>query len=416
MVFYKGVYKMQSIVFFMFVFFLSCAKTKVDTNRGDLEDTNPPVTVSKWDPQERADTVVNSLFEAVVEDKGSEDINKILAQTTISIYSVNKKGDTVFGTAIQLKNLDTALFLLQKFTCEDLYHQNNKGESYVYLSAKHGYEELIHGIAKKCFENSLWWPDYEFSDLDPQTEDGETAIHIALNGAVANALNEEYDRGTLEFSWFPFLWAKNNKGENFVHTAIRDNRLNTIEWAVASYCREGDWERSENRFKSWPSAIWHGVWNGLQAYTYNIDQIFNMQNKKGQTGLHASSLALNTKAIRILVNCRWLDFSIEDNKGHIALQTFLSALDPQVQSHSQEIKDTFVLMAHQRNYLTTHITRIVDHQNHKEDSSLHISARLADPFFYNYMLQYGDIYLKNKENQTPEDIFKTTRNKLNSIP
>ena len=158
----------------LFLLCISCADTKIDTKQGDSEDQAPPVSVPKWDTQERADIVVNPLFEAVVENKSSEEINKVLSQSTLSIHAINKKGDTILGTAIQLKNLDMAVFLLTKFTCEDLSHQNNKGESYVYLSAKHGYEDLIHGIAKKCFENSLWWPDYEFSDLDPKTTEGET--------------------------------------------------------------------------------------------------------------------------------------------------------------------------------------------------------------------------------------------------
>ena len=399
-------------MFFMFMFFLSCADTQVKTNTNNPEDQADPVAIPKWNVAERAEIVVNPLFEAVVENKSPQSIDQMLSQSAVSLHTVNKKGDTVLGTAIQIKNLDMAGFLLKKFVCEDMSHQNNKGESYVYLSAKQGYEELIHQIAKKCFENSLWWPDYEFSDLDPKTEEGETAIHVALNGAVASTLNEEYDRGTLEYSWFPFLHARNNKRESFVHTAIRDNRLNTLEWAVDSYCREGEWERSNNRFKRWPSALWHELWNGFQGYVFNVDQVFNNQNKQGQTALHFASQALNTKAIQVLVNCRWLDFLKEDNNENIALQTFLSALDPQVQSHSQEIKDTFVLMAHQRNYITTHITRTVDHQNNKGDSALHISARLADPFFYNYLIKYGDSYLKNKENQNPSDIFETTQSKL----
>ncbi len=410
---------MQSIkAILVFLFLLSCAETKVDTSRGQSGDQDSPVSVPKVSPQERADIAVNPLFEAVVDNKSPEHIEQVLSQSTLSIHSVNKKGDTVLGTAIQLKNQDMALFLLKKFTCADLSHQNNKGESYVYLSAKHGYEDLIHSIAKKCFENSLWWPDYEFSDLDPETETGETAIHVALNGATASALNEEYDRGTLEYNWFPFLGAKNSKGESFVHTAVRDNRLNTLEWAVDFYCREGDWERSETKLKRWPATFLQWTWDGLQGYTFdswNIDQIFNKQDKQGQTALHLSSQALNIKAIRILANCRSLDFIMEDKKGNIALQNFLSALDPQKQNHSQEIKDTFVLLAHQRNYMSTHVTRTVDHQNHKGDSAFHISARLTDPFFYNYLVKYGDTYLKNEEGQTPESIFETTQSKLKQL-
>ena len=411
---------MQNIVllFVLCLFCLSCAKTTVSATP-DENGSGPPVAIPKWDPEERADIVVNPLFEAVVDNKNPEEIEKTLSQNTLSLYAVNKKGDTVLGTAIKLKNKDMALFLLEKFTCKDLSHQNEKGESYVYLSSKQGYEELIHSIAKKCFENSFLWPDYEFSDLDPKTIDGETAIHVALNGATAKALNEEYDRGSWEFSWFPFLGAKNNQGESFLHTAIRDNRLNIIEWALDTYCREGDWENSENELKRLPSATWHWFWNGLQGYTFdyvNIDQPFNKQDNQGKNALHRASETLNIKAITLILSCRYLDLLMDDKNENIALQTFLSALDPQIKNQAKEIKDTFVLMVHQRNYMSTYIARVVEHQNNKGDSSLHISARLSDPFFYNYLKKYGDIYLKNQEEQTSKEIFETTQNKIKSIP
>ncbi len=374
--------------------------------------------IAQMDPKEKEEVVTNELFEAVLDNKPEEEIDKILSDTNISVTSVNKRGDTSFGVAIQFKRKEKALLLVEKLQCEDLSHQNNKGESYLYLASREGYVELIHRIADKCYENDMLdFSDYEFSDVDPETLNGEIAIHVALNGAVAEALDYEYTRGTLEYSWFVFHKG-NDREESFLHKAVQDNRVNTVEWAVRTYCDESEWEQSESSWKQIPASIWNYISGGFQTYIYNVAQLVNYQDVENNTALHLAAQSLNTKIIRILSDCRWMDYLIENKNGNIALQVFLESLDDKLKNHSQEIKDTFVFLIHREIYFKEWVTNIsdtVDHQNKNDDSSLHISARLADPFFYNYLKKLSNVNLRNKEGRTPEEIFDSTRSKIKNL-
>lgn len=404
------------IVFICIFFFAGCGETQINLEE---TETDSPTFVPPMNPKEKEEIVTNPLFEALVGGQSTNDIDNIISNIGIPVTSINKRGDTVLGTAIQLKLKEKVFFLLEKFQCKDLSHQNNNGESYVYLAAKNGYADLIHRIVGKCYENDFFnGSNYEFSNLDPETENGEIAIHIALNGSVASALDYEYTKGTMEYSWWIFHKA-NDQEESFLHTAVNDGRSNTIEWAIHTYCHKGEWEQEDSGWwKRIPSAIFQKVWNGLQAFTWNISQLINYQDINGNTALHLASKSFDEQNIRLLSNCRWMDFLIENEEGNIALQVFLQALDHLLKEHSQNIKDIFVFLTHRETSLKKWITNIsdtVNHQNKQGDSALHISARLADPFFYNYLKQYADLYLKNNSGETPSAIFHTTQSRVDHL-
>ena len=417
--FFKNIYekfKIQIKTVIILLCFVSCGKTQI--NLEGETDVKNPTPVLQLSPKEKEEIIANDLFLAVVNNKSIAEIEKILSSTSLSLNSVNKREDTILGVAIQFKHEDLAFSLLQKYQCKDLSHRNKKGESYIYLSAKYGYVKLIHSIAGKCYENDMFdFKDYEFSDLDPETENGEIAIHAALNGSIAEALKYEYRKGTFEYLWFTF-YKKNKIGETFLHTAIKDNRINTVEWAIRAYCEEDGWEKSDSDWKQVPASIWNKSWNWLQTHVVNVDQLVNEQDVEENTALHLATQFLNIPIIRLLSSCRWMDFLIENKEGNIAFQVFLLALDPTVRNHNEAIKDTFVFLVHKETYLKewiSNVSKTVDHQNQQEDSSLHIAARLADPYFYNYLKKYGDLALKNENGITPEEIFKSTRSKIDGM-
>ena len=292
-------YKEPLFTFLFFLFFISCADTQVHYEIKEQVNT----ISATLDPKEKTEIITNSLFEAVLSNKTNEEIDQLLSSHKISIFSVNKRGDTVLGTAIQFRLKEKALFLLEKFQCDNnLRHQNKKGESYVYLSAREGYEELIHQIANKCYENNFFdFSDYEFSDLDTKAKNGEIAIHVALNGSVAETLNYEYDRGSLEYSFFPF-YTKNENTETFLHTAVRDGRINTIEWAVRHYCDKGEWEESDSGWKHWPAWATNHGWNIWQTHKWNLTtQLINHQNKEGKTALHLAASSHDIQSIKLFI-------------------------------------------------------------------------------------------------------------------
>lgn len=400
-------FKLRSISI-VFLLTVGCGETQVDF----LEEDVGGSSLIQLSPEERAEIVTNELFAALVDNKSIEEIDALISASAISVLSTNERGDTILGTATQFKKEEIALALVDKFACESLSHQNNKGESYIYLASEYGYEKLIHRIANKCFEDDMFnLSDYEFSDLDPPTKEGNVAIHVARDAAVAEALDYEYTKGMFEYSWFAFH-AINKNEESFLHKAVQDNRVNTIEWAVRTYCDKGEWEKSDHWWLQTPASIWQHVLHGAQLYLGNVIELVNYKDIKGNTALHVAGDTLNTTAIRLLSNCRWMDYFIENEDGNIALQSFLLALDPLIEVYSQDIKSAFLRLVHRETYTKGWLSSIsdaVDHQNKKGDSAAHISACLADPYFYDYLQQYSDLYLKDKSGKVAVEIFTNTQ-------
>ena len=411
--FKAAVFDIKSLLI-IFLLTVSCGQT-----RTDLGDHNIGSGSIQLSPEDRAEIVTNELFEALIEGQSIEQMDALISTSRISVRSANKRGDTILGTAIQFRKKEMAFFLVNKFACEDLSHQNNKGESYIYLASEYGYEQLIHSIANKCFEEDpIDFSNYEFSDLDPPTKEGNIAIHIAHNAAVVKALDYEYTRGIFERSWFAFHTLNENE-ESFLHKAVQDNRINVVEWAVHTYCDKGEWEQSGSWWFQKPvaSVVQH-LRHGIQFYTLNFEQLVNYQDIHDNTALHVAARFTNTRAIRLLSGCRWMDFLLENEDENIALQVFLSSLDETRRSHTQDVKEAFLALVHAETYLEKWFINISDtlnHQNKEGDSASHISARLADPYFYEYLRQYADIRLKNNSKISAEEIFSTTQANIKGL-
>ena len=380
----------------------------------------PSLPVLQIEPEERTRIATNPLFAAIIDNKSQEEIEEILSDTKNSLTSLNEKGDTPFAVAIQFRRENIATFLLKKLSCEDLYHKNNKGESYIYLASKYGYKKFIHEIANICYENKAEWLnlyDYEFFDLDSETLDEEIAIHVAANEAVAKALDYEYHRGALERPWYAFH-KQNKNGETFIHTSVKNNRMSTLAWAVQHYCHENSWEKSDNQFKQIPAWVLREGWQIAQRNTWYFTQVMNYIDNEDNSALHLAAKTLNEKTIHLLSNCRWMNHFLENSKGNTALQEFLEALDPPLKKQSESIKETFVFLVNKLvlpTYWRIHFTHPIDYQNTEGETALHQTARLTDDFFYNYLAKYGDIHRKNKKGITPENIFINTRQNIQDL-
>ena len=412
----------KGIIFLSAFLLISCGDSEVHIDSAGILIEKS--SSQRLDPDERALIAVNDLFSAVIDNKNPKEIEEILLTSGNSFHFLNKKGDTPLGTAIKLQREDLALLFLDKLQCEDLYHQNNKQESYIYLASKHGYPNLINRIADTCYERKKPWTvfsDYEFSDLDPETAEEERAVHSAYNHSVMEALSEEYSRGFGEYPWWAFH-KTNTRGETFFHTAVKKRRDSVLEWGVETYCHKNSWEESDNLLKWFPAGFLRYSWHIPQThiplpwdFDLNFTQLINAKDEEGNTALHLAGKALDTTAVRILSSCRWMDYSLENKLGNIPLQEFLTALDPAIPDHSKEIKSAFTFLVTQRTYLTEwydQMFSVVDHQNEEGDSALHLSAVLADEFFYNHLTQFGDEHLPNTKEQTPQALFKNFRRQL----
>lgn len=422
-------------------FLLSCGNEFVDP------DSPEGILATSLTPEERERIEANEVFSAVIDNATPEEIEKILLEKGISLFLTNKEGDTVLGTAIKLQKEEIALFLLTKFQCEKLSHQNNEQESYVYLASKFGYADLIKKIADICYEVQKDYlmdgEDYEFSKLDPETKTGQKTLHVAANSLTVEAIFYGYERGGF-FEWdgvwpFDFYYHTDENEQNFLHTAVADNRLDVVRWVVEEECNEippvtsppsppieGDawW-----KFWNWPGKAWRGTkeagkwtfvkgqnfWNWVETLT----DLINDEDEDGKSPLALAAESLNVEAINILSSCSWLDYSTTNLEGDIPLQIFLKALNPSEKIQRDELREGFKILAHKRTriskYIRTTEASYVDDQNNGGDSSLHIAAGLADPFFYNYLKPLGNTLLPNNKGEKPEDIFKATQNKIKGL-
>ena len=369
---------------------------------------------NSFSPAERLALFPNELFVALADQKRESALREILNKKGRYLFTVNKRGDSPLGLAIKWDNLKGALFIARQLSPEHYLFTNKKGEGYLYLASQKGYVELIQLLAEGFYKSRRdIFLDYEFSDLDMKTKEGERALHVAKNHAVAEALKQEYWRGDLEFPLKKFQYLKNNKGQTFLHTAVRDQNRDLILWAVAQNCAsKGEWE-SRPFYEKYFSYFWRGLQSYGKFVDLDWDDVINTQDNKGRTALNFSAQTLFFEGIYALSSCQWTDYLLKDNEGNIPLQNFLLALDPAKPHYSEELKEAFsVLRESQTRLSLSEISGHINSVNKKGESSLHISARLSDPFFYNSLKKYGDIDQRNKEGQSPRELFSSKREKI----
>lgn len=355
--------------------------------------------------EERQALAPNDLFKSVLNRENINSLKQVLAKNDKAyLYSVNEDKDTPLGLALKRSNYLGAKYLISQMGPESLTYQNKNKESYVYLASKNGYPDLIKDMADKFYS---YVTDYEFSDLDRENQVGNRALHIAKHEGVAEVLQAEYYRGLLEFPFLKFSYKTNKIGENFLHTAIIDDRVSVLAWGVEKNCAT---QADLDQYGFFYKTIYH-IWNGLDNYSTSLtgiefDNLMNEKNKNGDTPMHLAAKHLSISGVKALTNCTLIDYSLSNKNGDIPLQTFLKNLDSTLEYQDQEIKDAFVSIAESRSpYSLSTIKKYVNHTNKNGSSSLHIAAKTSDPFFYNYLKKYGSIVQKNNKGETPEYIF-----------
>lgn len=382
------------LVILLCAFVLSCNQ--------DLPDS-PHYALSE---DQKSMIIANELFQAILDDSNPKEIQEILTRKNEYLFSVNQNGDTPLGVAIQFYKEDIALYLLDQMMADKLTHINNNKEGYIYLASQHGLIKVINKISDKFYNfKSQWTSDWEFSDLDVPDSQGNKALHVAQNQAVAEALSYHYKRGSLEYPLRKLQFHLNNQDENFLHTAIRNQKTSVVRWGVENNCtHRKDWALSGYVFKT-SSYVWRGLLSLGTESGFDFHNIINARNKEGDTPVQLSAQHLFTDGLRILSHCLWTDYLLPNHKGNIPLQSFLTSLDPFVEQHSEDIKEAFVLLAESSTPFTwKQISHHVNFVNLEGETSLHIAARMFDSFFYKYLKKYGDLYAENNKKETPETL------------
>ena len=364
-----------------------------DSNTLDINFVN-----NNLSPEETEALLPNELFKAVDNQNDLNDLKQIIDANGEYLLESNSEGDTPLGFAIKKNNLSQALFLLNQMDPNSYLHQNNLGESYLYLASQKGFVDLIITLSNLFYERQRGSWDYEFSDLDFQTKNGERALHVAKNSAVAEALWGEYYKGFLEFPKRKFQFLANNEGQTFLHTAVRDQNIDLLRWGYQQNCYQSE-------------SLWNYAWQGIQNLSskiyIDIDYLWNTKDNEGLTPLNMAAKNSYFEGIKLLSSCPWTHYLIKDNEGNTPLQNFLLSLDPLVEEHSQETKNIFLKLANRQSLLSVNsLSKNINLKNNKQENSLHIAARLNDSYFYNQLKIHGSTELENQEGQTAKEIFE----------
>ncbi len=371
-------------------------------------------------PGERSRLIANELFRAVVDREGAEALQQIIDSESSYLLAANKYGDTPLGTALKTQNPQAALFLTGQIRGDQLLHQNQKGEGYLYLSSAAGYKEVFDLLADKFYQSKEEWAsDYEFSDLDMETKKGEKALHAAASAAIAGALEYQHYRGWMEAPFRKFQFHLSHSGQSFLHTAARDQRADVLRWGVQKNCLSR---------REWQEAFWSRpfvwTWEAVQSYGFrgwlDWDNLINHQDSQGRTALHISAAGLFAEGIQGLAQCVWTDYLLPDSGGNVPLHLFLRALDSAREDSSSgpRIKEAFFLLLRGQSALKSWHQdpgEAASYANSDGETSLHAAARLSDPFFYRELKQYGSADLKSQSGQTPRLLFQQTQSRIKSL-
>ena len=356
-------------------------------------------------PEDHLALLPNPLFTAVYDQQKEENLKDIIDTNGEYLLEVNQDGDSPLGLAIKFDKKDLALFLAKQLDPEQYTHQNHKGESYLYLASKKGFVELIQFLSIQFW---IWnrdlFKDHEFKNLDLKTTEGEKALHVAKNSALAETLRTEYRRGALEYPFRRFLFYRNHLDQTFLHTAVRDQNDDLLRWGLEKAC-------SSFEELSFARKMLVNVWESVQKFGRHVgldwDNLINTQDKMGMTALNFAAKSKNLSAIDILSSCAWNNYRLKDLEGNIPLHNFLLSLDPLKKEQDQTTKEIFLKLMQSETLLswTGGIAKTIDIPNNNGNTSLHISANLNDPFFYNELKKYGHVEIKNHEQKTPREIF-----------
>ena len=392
---------------FIVLLFLATA-CAMDTNTKVLSSESPTGDFSFLDNLSSEDSealMPNDLFKAVYNNQEDEQLRTIIDNNAEYLLETNSEGDTPLGFAIKSHLLDQALFLLKQTDPSYYLHQNELGESYLYLASQNGFVDFIITLSNLFYERQKgFFINYEFSDLDLINNEGERALHVAKNAAVAETLSAEYNRGFLEFPLRKFQLLQNNQGQSFLHTAVRDQNEDLLRWGLQENCSQSD-------------GFWAWTWEGVQSFSSMIDidfdYLLNTKDNQGLTVLNFSAKISYLEGIEILSSCPWTDYLSKDNEGNTALQNFLLSLDPLRERQDEELRHIFLRLSQKQSLLSFNsLSKNINSINNKGENSLHIAASLNDPYFYNQLKIHGNKEIENNDGKTAEQIFENHQNSI----
>lgn len=377
--------------------------------------SHPPKS-TRWlqmSAEKKKDMAPNQLF-IDVWNGDADGALKVLKAAPALAESENTDGDTPLGVALQLDERDLAETLIATLSAQECLHRNAKGESYVFLSAKAANVEAIRQLADRYYQSLGSFQNYEFSDLDQDNKKGQRALFVAADRHTAEALQTQYYRGWIEKPFWGFMLKTDAQGRTFLHQAAEDGRADVISWAAKEICSPSSWQQSPSWWKRYPAQVIGGAVRGFELFIGDLDSpwdlVFNRRDNDGETALHLALKEHQWPSVYALAGCSWLDYKLVGGDGNLPIQTLLASLNPYEKSATPEERNAFLFLLHQKTRLKrlyTNTADIIDHRNTAGDSALHLAARLADPYFYNTLTEFGNPSIANASGISAEQLFQS---------
>ena len=397
-------------------FCIACASDKDDFG-GDAQE-QPHERLNETPPELRDELAPNELFRAVLNNSPGQ-VRSASLSTPDQIHSLNANGDSPLGLALRYGLKESAEELITVLSAHDARTTNGNGDTYIYLAARAGYHGMITRLANLHYSSLNALNDFEFGDLDLENADGRTALFVAANRQVAETLEAQYYRGFLEYPFWGFTMKLDHSDKTFLHTAAADGREDVILWAADRACQASSWESSHSWWQSLPAILLSRLTRGIQTFAEGwagpAQILFNRRDVDGKTAMHLALESRRWRTARALASCRWLDYDLPDNSGNLPLHSFLQSLNPMQKTLDQESKEIFDFVTSQNTkmrQLTQSPSNRVNTINQEGETALHLAARLADPYFFQRLRSIGDVYIKNREGITAEELFKKQRQQL----
>lgn len=354
----------------------------------------------------------NSLFEAIYKNDLVLFEQSLKVDSTLTNTKNEEFQETPLATAIRLRKTVFVNRLIPLLNGDHFFETNIEGEGYIFLLAKYGFAQQIKDLTQLYRNEITFFDDYEFSDLDFENNNGQRALHVSFNGAVAEALKVEWFKGSLEFTLTEFARHTDINGNNFLHSAALDGRIDMIKWANQSYCPTEDHSDDD-----WIDTAVDVLATGVEYAKFYIlpdgdknswievhtSHLFNWKNLDGNTALHLAARELRLNSLQNLANCQWIDFAAKNKKEYTPIHYLVQQLNVKVDKTSHAAKQAFEFLFYKKSFLRDFqsFSDLLAIPNFKGDSILHTAARLNDEYFYNRLAQYVNPQQPNFLGQTP---------------
>jgi ankyrin repeat protein len=366
--------------------------------------------------EERIARSPNRAFDGVWLRSVNE-VRAILDQDRSLFLTRNSDGSTPLMLAIQLREIEISQLIIESLTQSELLVTDNNGRGYISYAAEQGFIILLESMVDK-YRQSMQFPSlFRMSQLDVVDDLGRISLFYAANSATAQRLKEFWMQWPgsriVSRTWLSnFYQTRDGSRQIFLHSAAADNRHDTLRWAILETCGDAIWSDSEFLFGGLTHIGSALDWlaGAIQVVPIIPSDLVNVVDNSSNTPLHIAVRGGHYESARALLSCRNTRYSILNNFGRTPLAELLAHIDPNLSSVPNSFKQIFDALTQMQNRYRVWwrtIQDIVNTQDNDGRSALHYAARLRDPYFYNKLKEFGDVYLMDNQDMTPEGIFNS---------